>query len=238
MSLTSHPVSQDVLEDFEDVEIDEDEACTIKVTQSPGFLCHISATASIRIPPKAHWEQCIVHPDNAAIYRHMDRCSFRRVGSTDPTTGIRTVRVAHEASWRFLLFHGTFTTHLHVIEDPTNFSMKFELIPHGSSIVTKFQGVWRIEPHPEDPSHSSISYLEQDLALGVWIPPPFDRLLKSISARQVRRIVEDLQKEAKKIHKGKPSLVPYEEVKDKEIGEDIVFGEEDTGGNAAVGTVE
>jgi hypothetical protein len=226
--ITSHPISEDVVEDVEDVEIDEDEACTIKVTQSQGFLCHISATASIRIPPKALWEQCIVHPDNAKIYRHMDRCSFRRVGQTEPNTGIRTVRVAHEASWRFLVFHGTFTTHLHVIEDPTNFSMKFEMFPQGSSIVSKFQGEWRIEPHPEDPLRSSISYLEQDLAVGVWIPPPFDRLLKSISARQVRRIVQDLQIEAKKIQKGKPSLVPYEEVKNKAIGDEMVVGEEDT----------
>lgn len=234
MPLTSHRVSEDVIEDVEDVEIDEDKACTIKVTQSPGFLCHISATAFIRIPPKLLWEQCIVHPDNAKIYRHMNRCSFRRVGQTDPSTSIRTVRVAHEASWRFLLFHGTFTTHLRVIEDPTKFSMKFEMIPHGSSIVSKFQGEWRIEPHPEDPHHSSISYLEQDLALGVWMPPPFDRLLKSISAGQVRRIVQDLQLEAKKIQKGEPSLVPYEEVKDKDIGEEMV-GEGDTGGDAAAG---
>lgn len=93
------------------------------------------------------------------------------------------------------------------------------MIPHGNSVVSKFQGVWKIEPHPDDPE-SSISHLEQDLALGIWMPPPLDRLLKSVSARQVRRIVEDLQTEAKKIKKGRPSLCPYEEVKDKAIGEE------------------
>jgi hypothetical protein len=243
MPLSSHPVSQDAVEDVEDeqqsVEVDEDEHCTIKVTQTPGFLCHISATARIRIPPRILWEQCIVHPDNAKIYRHMTRCSFRRVGPTDPTTGIRSVRVAHEASWRFLLFHGVFTTHLNVIEDPQKYSMRFTMIPHGSSIVSKFQGEWRIEPDTEDPEHSSISHLEQDLALGVWMPPPLDRLLKSISARQVRRIVEDLQTEARKIQKKRPSLGPYEEVKDKDIGEEVpmvgVGGEESNvtnGGNS------
>jgi hypothetical protein len=54
--------------------------------------------------------------DNAAIFRHMDRCSYRKVLSDDGQ-GRRRVRVAHEASWRFLLFHGTFTTKLDVEED-------------------------------------------------------------------------------------------------------------------------
>jgi hypothetical protein len=232
MPLTSHPVSHHVaedVEDAEDVEIVKDDACTIRVTQSPGYLCHISAIANIPISPKLLWEQCIVHPDNAKIYRHMDRCTFRRVGPTDLVTGVRTVRVAHEASWRFLLFHGVFTTHLNVIEDPKNYTMRFEMVPHGrSSIVSKFQGEWRIEPNTQDLTgqSSSISYLEQDIALGVWMPPPFDRLLKSISARQVRRIVEDLQAEAKKIQQGKPILGPYEDVKDNNIGDDEVEEEE------------
>lgn len=58
----------------------------------------------------------------------------------------------------------------------------------------------------------------QDIALGVWMPPPFDRIMKSICCRQVRRIFQDLQAEAQKINRGKPSLVPYAGVKDKEIG--------------------
>jgi hypothetical protein len=81
MALSSHPVSQD------EIEIDEDEACKIRVTQSPGFLCHISATARIPISPKLLYEQSIVHPDNASIFRHMNRCSFRKVGPKDPNTG-------------------------------------------------------------------------------------------------------------------------------------------------------
>ncbi len=106
------------------------------------------------------------------------------------------------------------------------------MVPHNdstSNIVTKFQGKWKIEKNPQDPTgNSSISYLEQDVGLSVWIPPPLDKLLKSISANQVRRIVEDLQEEAKKIQQGKMSLVPYDEVKDKAIGEDVEI-EEDRG---------
>ncbi len=46
-----------------------------------------------------------------AVHAHapQDRCAYRRVLSDDGR-GRRRVRVAHEASWRFLLLHGTFTT--------------------------------------------------------------------------------------------------------------------------------
>ena len=54
--------------------------------------------------------------------------------------------------------------------------------------------------------------------MGVWMPPPLDRILKKISCNQVRRIIEDLQAEARRIKAGAPTLRPYEEVKDKEIG--------------------
>lgn len=78
-------------------------------------------------------------------------------------------------------------------------------------------GEWRIDPHPEDPD-SCVSLLDQDLKLHVWLPPPFDRLLKSISCGQVRNIFEDLRREAVRINSGRPTLAPYSAVKDKEIG--------------------
>ena len=159
-----------------------------------------------------------MHPDNADIYRHMERCTYRRVQPMQPDN-TRTVKGAHEAGWRFLLFSGKFTTYLNVFEDHTNHIMRFEMIPKGGGVVTKFQGEWKIEPHPHDPN-ASVSTLEQDIALGVWMPPPLDKLMKSISCRQVRRIVQDLQAEAKRIKAGKPTLVPYASVADKDIGDD------------------
>ena len=38
----------------------------------------------------------------------MKRCAYRRVLSD--ADGRRVVKVAHEATWRFMLLHGTFTT--------------------------------------------------------------------------------------------------------------------------------
>lgn len=50
-----------------------------------------------------------MHADNAALFRHMKRCSGRQVVSDDGR-GRRVLRVAHEGRWRFLLFRGSFTT--------------------------------------------------------------------------------------------------------------------------------
>lgn len=220
----SHPVpTADADELADDVEQHSDEQCTITVTQSPGFLCHISAKAQIPIPPKVLWEQCLVHPDNALIFRHMERCSYRRIVSYGPP---RRVRVAHEATWRFLMFSGNFTTHLDVEEDcnarlengKRGRVMRFELLPQGSSIVSKFHGAWTVEDHDSDPNRS-VSTLDQDIAFGLWIPPPLDGILKRISARQVRRIFQDLHVEAGRIAAGSPTLVPYDQVKDKVMGD-------------------
>lgn len=166
----------------------------------------------------------------------MDHCSYRRIMSPGSSrTGqesrqaanctLRKLRVAHEASWRFMMFSGKFTTHLDVeeVEYLTDAGecdareMRFELLPtRGSSIVSRFHGVWVVKPD-SDPN-VSLSTLDQDIALGVWMPPPFDRILKSISARQVKRIFQDLHEEAARINAGTPTLVPYSSVKDKEIG--------------------
>jgi hypothetical protein len=125
-----------------------------------------------------------------------------------------------------MVFSGKFTTYLDV-EEVEHFNeagqceareMRFELLPRGSSIVSRFHGVWIVRPD-SDPN-VSLSVLDQDIALGVWMPPPFDRILKSISARQVRHIFADLHAEATRINAGKPTLAPYSTVKDKEVGED------------------
>ena len=129
------------------------------------------------------------------------------------------------------MFHGTFTTKLLVEEDHEGRRMTFSLLPGGTSVVNRFQGEWKIDPHPSDPNASSISTLEQDIGLAVWIPPPLNGILKKISARQVKRIVEDLQAEAVKINSGRPTLCPYTDVADKEIGEEKVDEDDEEGGD-------
>lgn len=243
-SLHSFPVptaTEDVEREEADEEVHRDEECSIKVTQSPGFLCHIEATAAFRMPARTLFKQVICHPDNAAIFSHMDRCAYRRVVSDDGQ-GRRRVRVAHEASWRFLLLHGTFTTKLVVEEDDRQLTMDFQLDPEGGAggIMRRFHGRWQIRPHPADPEHACMSTLDQDLALGVYMPPPFDRILKRISCNQVRKIFDDVKREAENIRRGKPTLRPWEEVRDKAFGEEgeALRPESGSGLTAAAGAEE
>lgn len=213
VTATSEEMEADSSESGE--EVHQDRNVHIKVTQSPGFLCHISASATMPIEANALFKQVITHPDNAAIFRHMDRCTYRQV--LEESGGRRRVEVEHEASWRFLMFHGKFHTRLLVEEDDATRTMHFELKPGTGGIMKRFKGAWQVEPHPDDPEHCSISTLDQDLALAVSLPPPFNRILKGISCRQVRSIMEDIQKEADRMASGKPSLAPWEQVKDKTI---------------------
>lgn len=93
-----------------------------------------------------------------AVFKHMDRCSERRLLSTEG--GVRRLHVAHEASWRFLFWKGSFTTRLVVEEDPVNRHMAFQLAPNSSGIMAKFRGTWHVRPHPHSPEKSD-SFLDQ-----------------------------------------------------------------------------
>ena len=72
--------------------------------------------------------------------------------------------------------------------------------------------------HELPPAHAHRYTLDQDLALGVPPLPPLNRILKGICCRQIRSIVEDMQAEAARMHAGKPTLRPWQEVAGKEIG--------------------
>lgn len=88
----------------------------------------------------------------------MDRCSERRLLSVEG--GVRRLQVAHEASWRFLFWSGSFTTRLLVEEDPVHRHMSFELAPDSKGIMRKFRGTWHVRPHPHSPDKSD-SFLDQ-----------------------------------------------------------------------------
>lgn len=146
-----------------------------------------------------------------------------------------------QASFRFLIFRGKFTTHLLVEQDAATRTMRFSLKPGARGIMKAFVGVWQIEPHPMDP-HACITHLDQvrgrrqgraylhlqlirgsfalpchappwqlitlscvlfskeigkpwlqDVAIGVFLPPPLPRFLKAMTCNQVKRIFEDVQ---------------------------------------------
>lgn len=215
--LSSHPIEHDndsITSD--DHEVHKDGDVEIKVTQAPGYLCHIKATAKFCLPPDKLFRQIITHPHNEKIFRHMDRCSYRKV-LKDDGDGRQEIEVAHEASWKFLIFGGTFTTNLVVEQDNQQRLMKFSLKPESGGIMKKFVGWWQVDSYPEDPN-ACMTYLEQDLALGIYMPPPFDRILKGISCSQVRKIMEDVKLEVEKVNSGHATLEDWEKVQLTEIG--------------------
>lgn len=73
-ALASFPVptaDEDLESEEESEEVDEevhrDEDVTIRVTQSPGYLCHIEATAAFRMPAHMLFKQVVTHPGAAGL---------------------------------------------------------------------------------------------------------------------------------------------------------------------------
>lgn len=121
--LSSHPIEHDN-DSFtsDDHEVHKDGDVEIKVTQAPGYLCHIKATAKFCLPPDKLFRQIITHPHNEKvlsyysakslirltvsdkgqqclqIFRHMDRCSYRKV-LKDDGDGRQEIEVAHEVHY-------------------------------------------------------------------------------------------------------------------------------------------
>jgi hypothetical protein len=111
------------------------------------------------------------------IFRHMDRCTYRKILSTSADGTRRSLEVENEAEWRFLVFSGRFNTRIKVQEDHRGLIMQFELLP-SQSMLKKFNGSWTVQPDPENPETWSISTIEHDLSIKWHMPPPFDRVLK------------------------------------------------------------
>lgn len=197
------------------VESYQDHNFSISVTQSPGYLCHIQAKAVFQLPPDILFRQIITHPHNDQIFRHMDRRTHRTVLDSSGDTK-QVLDVGHEGSWKFLFYRGKLTTNLIVEQDFQMNEMKFSLKSGSKGVMRKFVGKWLVAPHPDD-INSSITYLDQDLALGIYIPSLFDNLLKKISCNQIKKIMEDVEAEVERVKSGCPTLPPWDTVQNVEF---------------------
>jgi hypothetical protein len=237
-------------------------AAYIRVEQGAGAACRVSALESLpMLPPDQLWA-ILAHPHNAAVFRHVDRCAFRRLLSDDGA-GRRRLEVRHEAGWKFLAWGGTFSTRLAVVEDisdPARLTMAFEVLAPGAAgaaedggaaggggaaegedggaagaapervdlrgglaaaaaeasrrpaFIRRFTGRWTLTPRAgagAGGAPGTALLLEQELELGVWVPPLLDCLVGRIAARQVRRVLEDLRREAAAVAAGRGALEPY-----------------------------
>jgi hypothetical protein len=236
-------------------------AVPICVEQGAGTACRVRALEALALPPRQIWE-ILAHPHNAAVFRHVDRCTFRRL-LADDGAGRRRLEVRHEAGWKFLAWGGTFSTRLAVVEDvsdPARLTTAFEVLAPGAdgsakddgaaggggategedggaagsapervglrggfaaaaaeasrrpAFIRRFTGRWTLTPRAGAGAGGAPGtdlLLEQELELGVWVPPPLNRLVGKIAARQVRRVLEDLRREAAAVAAGRGALEPY-----------------------------
>lgn len=128
-TLESHKLNASEINESElevDCEEHDDERCHIKVVQRPGFVCSLEAHARLPMSPVRAWE-ILCHPDNAEIFRHIDRCIYRKVLLNE--FPILKFEVVHEATYKFLVFKGRFHTRLHVDENHETYESSFRLLP-------------------------------------------------------------------------------------------------------------
>lgn len=140
MPLESHKLATSSFAESEaegDLEEYEDGICCIKIVQKPGFVCSLNASARLPMPFEKAWE-VLCHPDNAAIFRHIDECIYRHVLVNEYP--LMSFEVIHEASYKFLLFRGNFRTRLHVDEDHAQHESSFRLLKM-QGLFKEFQGV-------------------------------------------------------------------------------------------------
>lgn len=58
------------------------------------------------------------------------------------------------------------------------------------------------------PAACSLVTLEQELQPAAFLPPPLGRVLQPLACKQLRGIFRDMQREARHINAGRPTLWP------------------------------
>ncbi|EFN60178.1 hypothetical protein CHLNCDRAFT_56629 [Chlorella variabilis] len=127
-----------------------------------GIAAVVSAEAELPLTPRDAF-QLMAHPDNAAIFRGIERCTYRSVlwrsGRAD---GRQTVEVENESDWHFLFFKGSIQTRMLVHEDPSAGTIHVRLAPAGGTApLQHMTGKWTFAPG-RTPSSSRLT-LEQEV---------------------------------------------------------------------------
>ncbi|KAK9826878.1 hypothetical protein WJX81_002946 [Elliptochloris bilobata] len=138
------------------------------------------------------------NPDNTGVFRDIKRVSSRRVLELDPS-GRKVIEIEQVGESRILWRRQEFVTLLTVVEDSRDserLTTSFELVQ--SDILARFNGKWTLTPLRENGEVTGCSaVLDQDL-LPKGIPsflkhvPVLGDVLRNISVRAVKRLVEDI----------------------------------------------
>lgn len=180
---------------------------TIQVSNSEGYLCHISCQAILASPPRTVFA-ILTNPDNTAVFRDIKALGYRKV--LQDADGLKVIEVEQRGEIRVLFKTHYFSTFLTVTEDcrdPDLLTTSFTLIQ--SDVLAKFQGTWHLTPlHPDCSDCSkTLVRLEQDV-LPIGMPaylssvPILGNLLKGVCKRAVQRLLEDVEAIVTEMNRG------------------------------------
>eukprot|EP00898_Chlorokybus_atmophyticus_P006492 jgi/Chlat1/6844/Chrsp51S06530 len=182
----------------------------IHVSHSKGTFAHVEADFHVALDKDKVFE-ILVDPNNRQVFKNIVGVKYRRLlEKKGPDHEV--YEISQVARWKFLVFSGTFDVKLLVDQDKTNYTLKFWLQQAG--FMNKFNGSWSISDVPGYDRSVSQVLLEQSLQPALVPPPPLDGYVRSITAKVTKELIQDFQKEARKLS-GLPEP-PVEEVSSRE----------------------
>ncbi|KAH7364995.1 hypothetical protein KP509_18G002800 [Ceratopteris richardii] len=182
----------------------------LTVTQRKGSFCQIDAGFSVPLPPDDVYN-IITDPNNRRVFKNIKEVAYRKVLQDDGNKQL--VEVEQIGRWQFLFLSGTFSCRVLVEQDRRAHSMVFDLVRQG--MMKKFSGSWKIDEFsPSKASNDCESQVtseskgsEKQASVGSWItfnqvvepaiiPPwPLNGYVRGVTAKIVREILGDLQRE-------------------------------------------
>lgn len=173
---------------------------SIRVSNSPGYLCHISSTAEFQCRPELVFS-LFANPDNTGVFRDIKKVTSRQVIREDPD-GYRVLEIEQLAEVKVLWRPVQVKTALLVTEDPRDpEDLKIDFKLRHSDVLSNFTGGWRLQPFQTTgslPQACTRVSLEQDVTPR-GVPsflahvPVLGSTLRDICVRAVRRTLEDVE---------------------------------------------
>jgi hypothetical protein len=199
-----------------------------------GCMCTLSMVARVPLAPDRLYELLIDPKECMRIFKSLKRVRHRRV-LADDGKGNRTVEVDQTGAWRFLIFRGSFTVRMIVEQRASDRTISFRLAKPGfmrqfsgtwtiapydnaslDEIVNRHRpsALHRLQSSLRSLEHTlglvgqqdaSLVQLQQSVAPAFTPPASVARMLQRIAAKQIEKIMSDLQAEVQRMNSGSKS---------------------------------
>lgn len=194
-------------------------------------MCTLSMVARVPLAPDRLYQLLIDPVECLRIFKSLKRVRHRRVLSDDGK-GNRTVEVDQTGAWRFLVFRGSFTVRMIVEQRASDRTICFRLAKPGfmrqftgtwtiapydnaslDELVNRHRpsALHRLQASIRSLEHSlglvgqqdtSLVQLQQSVAPAFTPPASLARMLQRIAAKQIEKIMADLQDEVQRMNSG------------------------------------